>query len=151
MAFLAGAAAAGVAACYRDLIEPSPGATVRVLAMDQDPAPASRLYLDTVGVRLAASGVSVGPASFFDPLIVALHVKNRGRLEQAREVLNRFEEGGVIVFNSDKIKCDSSLVRQGVQVLPLPMAEICAEVVKEHGALQPIMQNTVAIGAICAW
>jgi 2-oxoglutarate ferredoxin oxidoreductase subunit alpha len=60
------------------------------------------------------------------------------------------EEGGVIVFNSDKIKCDSSLVRQGVQVLPLPMAEICAEVVKEHGALQPIMQNTVAIGAILA-
>ena len=60
------------------------------------------------------------------------------------------EEGGVIVFNSDKIKCDPSLVRQGVQVLPLPMAEICAEVVKEHGALQPIMQNTVAIGAVCA-
>jgi len=60
------------------------------------------------------------------------------------------EDGGVIVFNSDKIKCDGSLVRQGVQVLPLPMAEICADVVKEHGALQPIMQNTVAIGAICA-
>src|SRR5271168_1257337 len=26
------------------------------------------------------------------------------------------EAGGVIAFNSDKIKCDSSLVRQGVQV-----------------------------------
>ena len=28
------------------------------------------------------------------------------------------------------------------------MAEITAEVVKEHGALQAIMQNTMAIGAI---
>jgi 2-oxoglutarate/2-oxoacid ferredoxin oxidoreductase subunit alpha len=60
------------------------------------------------------------------------------------------EEGGVIVFNSDKLKCDPSLVRQGVQVLPLPMAEVTAEVVKQHGPLQPIMQNTVAVGAILA-
>jgi len=60
------------------------------------------------------------------------------------------EEGGVIVFNSDKLKCDPSLVRQGVQVLGLPMTEVTAEVVKEHGPLQPIMQNTVAVGAICA-
>jgi 2-oxoglutarate ferredoxin oxidoreductase subunit alpha len=57
------------------------------------------------------------------------------------------EEGGVIIFNSDKFKCDPSLVRQGVQVLALPMNEITADVVKEHGALQPIMQNTVAVGA----
>lgn len=58
------------------------------------------------------------------------------------------EEGGVLVFNSDKFKCDPSLVNKGVQVLPLPMKEITAEVEKEHGALQPIMQNTVAVGAI---
>jgi Pyruvate/2-oxoacid:ferredoxin oxidoreductase gamma subunit len=57
------------------------------------------------------------------------------------------EEGGVIVFNSDKFKCDPSLVGKGVQILALPMNEITAEVVKEHGALQPIMQNTVAVGA----
>ncbi len=57
------------------------------------------------------------------------------------------EEGGVIIFNSDKFKCDPSLVRKGVQVLGLPMNEITADVVKEHGALQPIMQNTVAVGA----
>ncbi len=57
------------------------------------------------------------------------------------------EEGGVIIFNSDKFKCDPSLVKKGVQVLGLPMNEITADVVKEHGALQPIMQNTVAVGA----
>lgn len=58
------------------------------------------------------------------------------------------EEGGVLVFNSDKFKCDPSLVGKGVQVLPLPMNEITADVVKEHGALQAIMQNTVAVGAV---
>jgi 2-oxoglutarate ferredoxin oxidoreductase subunit alpha len=61
---------------------------------------------------------------------------------------SKVETGGVIVFNSDKIKCDPALVPQGVQVLPLPVAEITAEVAKEHGALQAIMQNTIAIGAI---
>src|SRR3954470_16347416 len=30
------------------------------------------------------------------------------------------EEGGVLVFNSDKFKCDPSLVGKGVQVLALP-------------------------------
>jgi 2-oxoglutarate ferredoxin oxidoreductase subunit alpha len=58
------------------------------------------------------------------------------------------EEGGVIIFNSDKLKCDPSLVRKGVQVLGLPMATVTADVVAEHGPLQAIMQNTVAVGAV---
>lgn len=75
----------------------------------------------------------------------ALIALNQDSIERhASEV----DEGGAIVFNSDKIKCDTSLVRQGVQVLPLPMAEICKSVVEQHGALQPIMQNTVAVGAV---
>ncbi len=77
--------------------------------------------------------------------LTALIALNQDSIERhAPEV----EEGGVIVFNSDKFKCDPSLVRKGVQTLPLPMAEVTAEVVKVHGPLQPIMQNTVAIGAI---
>jgi 2-oxoglutarate ferredoxin oxidoreductase subunit alpha len=58
------------------------------------------------------------------------------------------EEGGVILFNSDRLKCDPTLVRKGVQILPLPMSEVTAEVVKQFGPIQPIMQNTVAVGAI---
>jgi 2-oxoglutarate/2-oxoacid ferredoxin oxidoreductase subunit alpha len=58
------------------------------------------------------------------------------------------DDGGIIVFNGDRLKCDPSLVRQGVQILPLPLAEITAEVVKTHGALAPVMQNTVALGAV---
>lgn len=57
------------------------------------------------------------------------------------------EEGGVVLFNSDRLKVDPALLRKGVQALALPMNEVTAEVVKEHGPLQPIMQNTVAIGA----
>ncbi|HMW88873.1 MAG TPA: 2-oxoacid:acceptor oxidoreductase family protein, partial [Candidatus Obscuribacter sp.] len=30
------------------------------------------------------------------------------------------EEGGVVIFNSDKIKCDPALVRPGVKILGLP-------------------------------
>ena len=75
----------------------------------------------------------------------ALVALNQDSLERhASEV----QEGGVIVFNSDKFKLDPSLVRKGVQVLPLPMAEVTAEVVKQHGPLQAIMQNTVAVGAV---
>ena len=59
------------------------------------------------------------------------------------------EEGGVVIFNSDKIKCDPALVRPGVKILGLPMAKVTEDVVKEHGPLQAIMQNTVAVGAVC--
>lgn len=58
------------------------------------------------------------------------------------------EAGGVVVFNADKLKCDVSLVKKGVTILPLPIGQITAELVKEHGALIPVMQNTIALGAI---
>jgi 2-oxoglutarate ferredoxin oxidoreductase subunit alpha len=75
----------------------------------------------------------------------ALIALNQDSLERhASEV----GDGGVIVFNSDKFKLDPSLVRKGVQVLPLPMSQVTAEVVKQHGPLQAIMQNTVAVGAV---
>lgn len=75
----------------------------------------------------------------------AMIALNQDTLERhAQEV----EEGGVILFNSDRLKCDPTLVRPGVQIMPLPMAEITAEVVKKFGPVQPIMQNTVAVGAV---
>ncbi len=59
------------------------------------------------------------------------------------------EEGGVVIFNSDKIKCEPTQVRKGVKILGLAMSKVTADVVAEHGPLQAIMQNTVAIGAAC--
>lgn len=70
---------------------------------------------------------------------------NQDSLERhAREV----DEGGVVIFNSDKLKLDPAIAKPGVQVLELPMAEVTKEVVAKHGPLQPVMQNTVAIGAV---
>ncbi|HEY9787894.1 MAG TPA: 2-oxoacid:acceptor oxidoreductase subunit alpha [Candidatus Obscuribacterales bacterium] len=70
---------------------------------------------------------------------------NQDSLERhAREI----DDGGVVIFNSDKLKLDPAVAKPGVQVLELPMAEVTKEVVAEHGPLQPVMQNTVAIGAV---
>lgn len=78
-------------------------------------------------------------------VLVAL---NQDTIERhAREV----DEGGVVIFNGDKLKCDPSLTNGKVQILGVPMSEVTAEVAKEHGAIQPIMQNTVMIGAVLAF
>jgi 2-oxoglutarate ferredoxin oxidoreductase subunit alpha len=61
------------------------------------------------------------------------------------------DAGGCIIFNGDKLKCDPKLVRNSnVQVLGVPMAEVTAQVAKKHGAIQPIMQNTVMMGVVMA-
>lgn len=62
--------------------------------------------------------------------------------------LGEINDGGCIVFNSDKLKCDPSMVKgKNIQLVGLPMAEVTKEVIAKHGPIQPIMQNTVAIGA----
>ncbi|MBX3076064.1 2-oxoacid:acceptor oxidoreductase subunit alpha [Candidatus Obscuribacterales bacterium] len=57
-------------------------------------------------------------------------------------------QGGAIVFNGDRIKCDPSLVREGVQVLALPINDITKDLKEKYGPIKPIMQNTIAIGAV---
>jgi len=71
-------------------------------------------------------------------LIIAL---NQDTVERhAREV----EPGGAVLYNSDRFTCETSLLRDGVVGLPLPVNEIT----KAFGRLLPIMQNTVALGAV---
>ena len=71
-------------------------------------------------------------------LLIAL---NQDSVERhAREV----EPGGAVLYNSDRFSCDNSLLRDGVVALPLPVKEIT----KAFGRLEPIMQNTVALGAL---
>lgn len=72
-------------------------------------------------------------------LLIAL---NQDSVERhAREI----EPGGAVLYNSDRFTCDSSLLRDGVVPLPIPVKEIT----KDLGRLLPIMQNTVALGAVC--
>jgi 2-oxoglutarate/2-oxoacid ferredoxin oxidoreductase subunit alpha len=71
-------------------------------------------------------------------LLIAL---NQDAVERhAREV----EPGGAVLYNSDRFGCETSLLRDGVVGLPLPVKEIT----KDLGRLEPIMQNTVAVGAV---
>lgn len=57
------------------------------------------------------------------------------------------EPGGVIFFNSDKVNCDPSLLREGVQRLGLPVSEL----LKPFGRVLPVMQNSVMLGALLYW
>src|SRR5215813_3426232 len=54
------------------------------------------------------------------------------------------QSGGAIIYNSDKLKLDPVLVRDNVLSVPLPLAELT----KPFGRVQPVMQNTVALGAL---
>ncbi|MHC4133646.1 MAG: 2-oxoacid:acceptor oxidoreductase subunit alpha [Planctomycetota bacterium] len=56
------------------------------------------------------------------------------------------EPGGAILFNSAKLFCDPALVREGVHVVPLPVPELTQNL--GLGRLLPVMQNTVALGAL---
>ena len=66
---------------------------------------------------------------------------NQDSIERhAREV----EPGGAILFNSARLTCDPALVPEGVTAVPLPIPELT----KDLGRLLPVMQNTVALGAL---
>ncbi|MBI4455918.1 MAG: 2-oxoacid:acceptor oxidoreductase subunit alpha [Acidobacteria bacterium] len=51
---------------------------------------------------------------------------------------------GAVIFNSDKLKLDPALLRNNVLSVPLPVAALT----KPFGRVQPVMQNTVALGAL---
>jgi 2-oxoglutarate ferredoxin oxidoreductase subunit alpha len=53
------------------------------------------------------------------------------------------ESGGAIIFNADKLKVNLP-VRDNVLTVPLPISQLT----KPFGAIAPVMQNTVALGAL---
>ena len=53
------------------------------------------------------------------------------------------DPGGVVLYNSDKFRSNAPL-RDGVITMPLPVGALTAA----FGRIQPIMQNTVALGAL---
>jgi 2-oxoglutarate ferredoxin oxidoreductase subunit alpha len=74
----------------------------------------------------------------------ALIALNEDSIERhARQV----EPGGVILFNSDKVNCDPSLLREGVECLGLPVSQL----LKPYGRVPAVMQNSVLLGALLYW
>ena len=53
------------------------------------------------------------------------------------------DSGGAIIFNADKIRANAPL-RENVTLIPLPIGELT----KSFGRILPVMQNTVALGAL---
>jgi 2-oxoglutarate ferredoxin oxidoreductase subunit alpha len=91
-----------------------------------------------IWLRVRASEAKVYSHGDHLNLLIAL---NQDSIERhAREV----ESGGAVIYNSDKLKCDSTLLGDHVLPVPLPVAELT----KPFGRLQPVMQNTVALGAM---
>jgi 2-oxoglutarate/2-oxoacid ferredoxin oxidoreductase subunit alpha len=75
-----------------------------------------------------------------DHLNVLVALNQDGIERHAHEV----EPGGAVVFNSARLSCDRSLVREGVALVPLPVPELTASL----GKTLPVMQNTAALGAL---
>lgn len=70
----------------------------------------------------------------------ALIALNQDSIERHAPEVN---PGGVVLFNADKLRCNIGL-RDKVQVAPLPVGELT----KAFGRIEPVMQNTVALGAL---
>ena len=49
-----------------------------------------------------------------------------------------------MIYNSDKLKLDPTLLSDNVLPVPLPLSTLT----KPFGKVQPVMQNTVALGAL---
>ncbi len=75
----------------------------------------------------------------------ALIALNQDSIERhAREV----EPGGFVFFNGDRLECDySEILKEGVLCQGIPVREI----VKPFGRVQPVMQNSVMLGALLYW
>jgi len=71
----------------------------------------------------------------------ALIALNQDSIERHAPEVN---SGGAVIYNSDKLKLDPVLLRDNVLPVPLPMAALT----KPFGRVQPVMQNTVALGAL---
>jgi 2-oxoglutarate/2-oxoacid ferredoxin oxidoreductase subunit alpha len=87
-------------------------------------------------VRISERKVS----SHGDHLNVLIALNQDAIERHAREV----EPGGAVIYNADKLTCDSTLISSQVLLIPLPIKELT----KSFGRLPPIMQNTVALGAL---
>jgi hypothetical protein len=63
---------------FDGVLEDSTGATVRLYISAEAPIlPASRLYLERILRDCGERGLGIGPATFFDPALVAIHVHER--------------------------------------------------------------------------
>ncbi len=118
---------------------------------------------DTLARTAARLGLSVYAYNSYQSIIRGGHIWLRVRLGQEKVethgdylraliALNQdsierhapeVEPGGVVLFNADKLRLNIPL-RENVTPVPLPVADLA----RSFGRVQPVMQNTVALGAL---
>lgn len=118
---------------------------------------------DTLARTAARLGLSVYAYNSYQSIIRGGHIWLRVRLGQEKVeshgdhlhaliALNQDSierhapevgPGGVVLFNADKLRLNIPL-REKVTPVPLPVTELT----KNFGRVQPVMQNTVALGAL---
>jgi hypothetical protein len=83
---------------YERVVEDSKGATVRVyIPADAPITPASRFYLERILPDCRDHRFGVGPATFFDPRVVAIHVRERSDWDtRFADYLNGLADEGLI-------------------------------------------------------
>ncbi len=90
-----------------------------------------------IWLRLRMAQNKVESAGDYTHALIAL---NQDSIERhAPEI----ESGGAILFNADKLKVNIP-IRDNVLTVPLPVSQL----LKPLGAVAPVMQNTVALGAL---
>ena len=109
---------------FAEVVTPSTGGTVRLFVPDEAPlTPASRFYLEQVLPECRERHLRIGPATFFDPLVVAVHIHDREQWSQeyalyfddlvARGSVSFWEVGDPDAYppeEPDEVVSDSELV-----------------------------------------
>lgn len=128
-----GAQSDGARLTLRRVVRNSPGATVRFI-VPAGGAAASAVYLTRVIPDAKRLGFAIGPATFFDPRLVAIHVRERDRwwpevgsyLDRLvhEGVLEQWEIGDPDEYAADHDETSAEQVIQDGKVLvhPLPVA-----------------------------
>jgi hypothetical protein len=82
---------------YESTVLSSPGATIRVyLPPNADQMPASRVYLERVFPDCTERNLAIGPATFFDPRVVAIHLQRREEWDtEAAAYFNELVDQGI--------------------------------------------------------
>jgi len=78
------------------VLRESPGATVRLYA--QEPHLASKLYQETILPKAATLNLGIGPATLFDPEVIAIHVHSRPQWQAVGRMLDTVVAGGMARF-----------------------------------------------------
>jgi len=79
---------------FRQVLQPSAGATIRCYVAES--LKASKVYTDRIYLDAERLGLRIGPATFFDPEVVAFHVKARDQVSSVFAYLDTLAHERVI-------------------------------------------------------